>query len=47
VKAFEEHIHDAEESRYVLGGSGYFDVRNFNDHCARAKVKKEDLTTFP
>jgi 1,2-dihydroxy-3-keto-5-methylthiopentene dioxygenase len=34
---FEEHIHDAEEIRYILGGSGYFDVRNLEDKV-RAEV---------
>lgn len=39
VKAFfEEHIHDAEEIRYILGGSGYFDVRDLEDRYAKIKA---------
>jgi 1,2-dihydroxy-3-keto-5-methylthiopentene dioxygenase len=44
---FEEHIHDAEEIRYVLGGSGFFDVRNRDDKWVRVHVKKGDLMTLP
>jgi 1,2-dihydroxy-3-keto-5-methylthiopentene dioxygenase len=44
---FIEHIHDAEEIRYILGGSGYFDVRDVEDNWIRVHVKKGDLMTLP
>ena len=48
VKAFfEEHIHDAEEIRYILGGSGFFDVRNKDDKWVRIHIKAGDLMTLP
>ena len=48
VKAFfEEHIHDAEEIRYMLDGSGFFDVRDTEDKWVRVHVKKGDLMTLP
>jgi 1,2-dihydroxy-3-keto-5-methylthiopentene dioxygenase len=48
VKAFfEEHIHDAEEIRFVLGGSGFFDVRDASDAWIRIHVKAGDLITLP
>uniref|UniRef100_A0A7S2IBX5 Acireductone dioxygenase n=1 Tax=Helicotheca tamesis TaxID=374047 RepID=A0A7S2IBX5_9STRA len=44
---FEEHIHDAEEIRYILDGSGFFDVRDDKDRWVRIHVKKGDLMTLP
>ena len=44
---FEEHIHDAEEIRYILSGSGYFDIRDKNDDWVRIHIKKGDLMTLP
>mmetsp|Transcript_24607 Transcript_24607/g.56790 ORF Transcript_24607/g.56790 Transcript_24607/m.56790 type:complete len:202 (-) Transcript_24607:82-687(-) len=48
VKAFfEEHIHDAEEVRYILAGSGYFDIRDQSDKWIRIHIKQGDLITLP
>lgn len=44
---FEEHLHTDEEIRFVLDGSGYFDVRDLEDNWIRIKCTKGTMIVLP
>ncbi len=46
-KFYAEHHHSDEEIRFVIGGSGIFDLRDEADRWMRVEVKAGDLIIVP
>lgn len=44
---FTEHIHTDDEVRFVLDGSGYFDIRDGEDRWIRIYCEKGDMIIIP
>ncbi|MCO5570733.1 hypothetical protein L7F22_024461 [Adiantum nelumboides] len=48
VKQFyQEHLHPYDESRLILDGAGYWDIRGLDDEWIRFRVEKGDMIVLP
>lgn len=47
AKFVDEHLHDEDEVRFVLEGSGIFDIRSQDDRWMRVQVEHGDLIVVP
>lgn len=47
IQFFQEHLHPYDESRLILEGSGYWDIRDYNGEWIRFRVGKGDLIVLP
>ena len=44
---YTEHLHDDDEIRFILDGSGYFDIRDLDDNWIRLWTRKGDMIVIP
>ena len=44
---WDEHMHGDKTIRYILNGTGYFDLRDVNDNWVRMSVKAGDFMEWP
>lgn len=47
VQFFQEHLHPYDESRLILEGSGFWDVRGYDGEWIRFRVEKGDMIVLP